>query len=534
MSEIQQQLPLKEIIKQEWVRCAQDPVYFMKKYYWIQHPQRGRIQFNLYPFQEKVLTQIQKNEYTIINKSRQLGISTLASAYALWLMLFNKDKNILCIATKQETAKNMVTKVRFAYDSLPKWLKSGDKPSENNKLSLKLNNGSQIKAVGATADAGRSEAVSFLIIDEAAFIEGIDEIFASAQQTLATGGQCLALSTPYGTGNWFHKSFTKAQNKENKFVPLSLPWTVHPERTQQWRDDQNEILGLRHAAQECDCDFSTSGDTVIEPDMLNFLESSFTSDPIERRGIEGALWIWEIPDYTKTYMVVADVARGDGSDYSAFHVFDIEAAKQVAEYRAQVQTKDYANILFSIATEYNDALLVVENANIGWSVLEHLIERGYRNLYYSSKADTTMGANENQLARMENGQGMVPGFTTSQKTRPLCISKLVSYIQEKSVTIQSKRLLDELRTFVWKHGKAQSQNGYNDDLVMAFSIGLFLRDTALRFRQQGMDLTRATLGSFHVTVQQSPGVYSHSPQAQNPYKMDNGMGGMEDIDWLLG
>ena len=534
MSENQNPIPLKEMIKQEWVRCAQDPVYFMKKYYWIQHPQRGRIQFNLFPFQEKVLHQLQKNEYTIINKSRQLGISTLASAYSLWLMLFNKDKNVLCIATKQETAKNMVTKVRFAYDNLPKWLKTGDKPSENNKLSLKLTNGSQIKAVGATADAGRSEAVSFLIIDEAAFIEGIDEIFASAQQTLATGGQCLALSTPYGTGNWFHRSFTKAQAKENKFVPLKLPWTVHPERDQTWRDDQDEILGLRHAAQECDCDFSTSGDTVIEPDLLNFYESTYISDPIERRGPGGDLWIWELPDYSKSYMVVADVARGDGADYSAFHIFDVAEAKQVAEFKSQCQTKDYAHILFSIATEYNDALLVVENANIGWSVIEQLIDRGYRNLYYSSKADTTMGANENQLARMENGQGMLPGFTTSMKTRPLCVSKLVSYLQERSVVFQSRRLMDELRVFVWKNGKAQSQSGYNDDLVMSFSIGLFLRDTALRFRQQGLDLTRATLGSFGVSNQQAPGIFSYSPQNDNPYKMDDGKGGTEDLSWLLG
>jgi hypothetical protein len=503
----------------------------MKKYYWIQHPQRGRIQFNLYPFQEKVLLQLQKNEYTIINKSRQLGISTLASAYSLWLMLFQKDKNVLCIATKQETAKNMVTKVRFAYDALPKWMQI--KTAEHNKLSLRLANGSQIKAVGATSDAGRSEAVSFLIIDEAAFIESIDEIFASAQQTLATGGQCLALSTPYGTGNWFHKSYTKAQNRENKFVPISLPWTVHPERDQTWRDAQDEILGPRHAAQECDCDFSTSGDTVIEPEILSFYESSFVSEPLEKRGPTGALWIWEIPDYSRSYMVVADVARGDGSDFSTFHIIDVEDAKQVAEYKEQIPTKDFANILFSISTEYNDALLVVENANIGWSVLEQLIERGYRNLYYSSKSDTTMGASENQLSKLENGQGVVPGFTTSLKTRPLCISKLVSYTREKSVTIQSKRLLDELRVFVWKNGKAQSQSGYNDDLVMAFSIGLFLRDTALRHRQQGIELTRATLGSFGVSNQYAPNVYSSTNSTPNPYQMNDGMGGTEDISWLI-
>ena len=181
---------IKEIIKQEYIKCAQDPVYFMKKYYWIQHPQRGRIQFGLYPFQEKVLNLFKNNSYCITNKSRQLGISTLVSAYSLWLMLFNKDKNVLVIATKQETAKNMVTKVRFAYNNLPSWLKI--KATEDNKLSLRLANGSQIKAVSAAGDAGRSEAVSLLIIDEAAFIENIEDIFASAQQTLATGGGCIA------------------------------------------------------------------------------------------------------------------------------------------------------------------------------------------------------------------------------------------------------------------------------------------------------------------------------------------------------
>ena len=183
----------------------------MRKYCYIQHPKRGRIQFNLYPFQDKVLTLFQENPYSIVLKSRQLGISTLTAGYSLWMMLFNQDKNILCIATKQETAKNMVTKVKFMYDNLPSWLKEKQKPSEDNKLTLRLNNGSQIKATSASSDAGRSEAVSLLIIDEAAFINNIGEIWASAQQTLATGGGCISLSTPYGTGNWFHKTWVAAE-----------------------------------------------------------------------------------------------------------------------------------------------------------------------------------------------------------------------------------------------------------------------------------------------------------------------------------
>ena len=527
-----EQQNIKDIIKQEFVKCASDPVHFMKKYYMIQHPKRGRIQFNLYPFQEKVLRLFQKNNYNIVNKSRQLGISTLCSAYALWLMLFHKDKNVLCIATKQETAKNMVTKVRFAYNNLPAWLKV--KADEDNKLSLRLSNGSQIKAVGATADAGRSEAVSLLLLDEAAFIEGIDEIFASAQQTLATGGQCIAISTPYGTGNWFHRSFISAEQGSNGFTAIKLPWTVHPERDQKWRDEQDDILGLRNAAQECDCDFSTSGDTVIEPPMLNFYMETFMVEPMERRGFDGNLWVWESPDYSKTYMVVADVARGDSKDYSACHVIDVEDAKQVAEYKGQIGTRDYGNFLIGLATEYNDALLVIENANIGWDVIQTAIERGYRNLYYSPRSDVAMTNVEMYLNRFDRDEGMVPGFTNSLKTRPLVISKMVSYIHEKSCTIQSKRTLEELRTFVWKHGKAQALDGYNDDLVMSLGIGLFLRDTALRYRQTGMDLARVSVAGMMKTGYSDDTVYQPTANGYyiSPWQMDTGHGA-EDIDWLI-
>jgi hypothetical protein len=262
---------LKQVIRQEYLRCAQDPVHFMRKYCYIQHPQRGRIQFNLYPFQEKVLTLFRDNDYTTVLKSRQLGISTLAAGYALWLMIFHKDRNVLALATTQATARNLVTKVQFMWENLPSWLKVD--AVENNKLSLRLVNGSKIQAKSSNADAARSEAVSLLIVDEAAFIENIAETWASAQQTLATGGGAIVLSTPYGTGNWFHQTWVKAESGENDFLPIKLPWYVHPERDQTWRDRQNELLGdPRLAAQECDCDFSTSGDIVFYNEYLELYE----------------------------------------------------------------------------------------------------------------------------------------------------------------------------------------------------------------------------------------------------------------------
>ena len=309
---------LKQIIRQEYVRCAKDPVHFMKKYCYIQHPQRGRILFQLYPFQETTLTHFQENDYSIILKSRQLGISTLAAGYSLWLMTFHKDKNVLTLATTQATARNLVSKVQFMYENLPSWLRVGS--LEKNKLSLRLINGSKITAKSSNADAARSEAVSLLLIDEAAFIDNIGETWASAQQTLATGGGAIILSTPYGTGNWFHKTWVASENKENDFLPIKLPWYVHPERDQAWRDSQDAQLGdPRLAAQECDCDFSTSGDTVIYGDLIEFYENTYRKDPAERRGVDRSLWIWEPVDYSRSYMVVADVARGDGKHRMVYY-----------------------------------------------------------------------------------------------------------------------------------------------------------------------------------------------------------------------
>lgn len=251
-----QPFDIRDIIRTEYQRCILDGVYFMKKYCYIQHPKRGKILFELYPFQERTLKELIENDYNIILKSRQLGISTLVAGYALWMCMFQNDKNILVIATKQEVAKNLVLKVREMYKNLPVWLRKNAQTVEDNKLSMRFANGSQIKAVASSPDAGRSESLSLLIIDEAAFIDDIDEIWASAQQTLATGGKCIALSTPNGTGNWFHKQWMNAESKGTgirKFHTIRLPWTVHPERNQEWRDQQDELLGKKLAGQECDC-----------------------------------------------------------------------------------------------------------------------------------------------------------------------------------------------------------------------------------------------------------------------------------------
>lgn len=526
---------IREIIKQEYIKCLQDPIHFMKKYCYISHPKKGRILFNLYPFQENVLIDFKNHRHNIINKSRQLGISTLVAGYALHTMLFNKDKTVLCIATKQETAKGMVDKVQFMYQNLPSWLKGNKKPLSDNKLSLKLANNSQIIATSAASDAGRSYAVSLLLIDEAAFIEGIDKIYTSIKPTIATGGSIIALSSPNGVDNWFHKTYVDERNDFNK---IQLKWDVHPDRVAPinpgWEAEERKNMSVREFAQEYDCDFLGSGHTVIEASLLEFYGDNFIKDPIEKRFMGNDYWIWEYANYTKNYIVVADVARGDGSDYSAFHVIDVEACEQVAEYKSQIGTREFGHMLISVASEYNNALLVIENANIGWDVVNTVIESGYSNLYYSPRSYGEMTMDK-WIDKMESEQ-TIPGFTNSTKTRPLVISKMESYIREKSFIFHSNRLFNELKVFLWKNGKAQAQSGYNDDLVMSLGIGLFIRDTALKFNMQHQNLTRTAIsGITQNTYNELYPVYKNvmNGNQQNPYMMNTGNGQIEDISWLV-
>ena len=525
---------LKEIIAEEYRKCGQDPVYFMRKYCVIQHPTRGKIPFHLYSFQEDCMNDFKDNRFNIILKSRQLGLSTLSAGYILWKMLFNQDFNALVIATKVTVAKNLVEKVRVMHDLLPVWLRDGGNSSvEDNKLSLKLKNGSQVKAIASSPDAGRSEALSLLVVDEAAFIRDIDEIWLSAQSTLSTGGAAIVLSTPNGVGNWFHKMWVEAESGANGFHNIKLHWTVHPERNQDWRDEQTRILGIKGAAQECDCDFVSSGDTVIDPQLLLWYKDTYVMDPVEKRGFDGNLWVWEHPNYNRQYLVVADVARGDGSDYSTAQVIDIVDSSQVAEYRGKIETKDFGNFLTALATEYNNALLVVENSNVGWATIQQIIDRGYGNLFYMSNDLKYVDVERQMTNRFyREERQMVAGFSTTSKTRPLIISSLDSYIQNKDILIRSVRLIDELFTFIWSGGRAEAMKGYNDDLTMALAIGLWVRNTALRLKQEGIDLTKSMLGSAHVARHEN--VYTTNYLNKNPYDMDLGNGENENLTWLLG
>lgn len=479
----------KEQVKDEIKKCGRDPAHFIKNFCRISHPEKGIIPFKLYDFQEQCISDFEDFRFNIVLKARQLGLSTSVAGYIAWMLLFRRQKSVLVVATKLDVASNLVKKVKSMIKHVPDWLRIAE-ISVDNRTSFELNNGSWIKASSTSESAGRSEALSLLVIDEAAFVEDMDELWKSIFPTLSAGGRCIAISTPNGVGNWFHETYVNAENSSNDFHPIKLDWSVHPDRDQEWFESVTKNMSRRDIAQEYDCSFNASGEGVIHPEELTRIRAT-ACEPKFRTGYDRNYWIWEEYRQGFSYLMVADVARGDGKDHSAFHVIKLETMEQVAEYQGKPSPDMYADMVYSVGKEYGDCLIVVENNNIGFNVLQRLIDRKYPNLYYSVKS-THEYIDQLQAENMNNS---VPGFTTSPKTRPLIVAKLEEFIRNKIINIYSARTAEELSTFIWNNGRPEAMKNRNDDLVMSLAIACWVRDTALNVQQKEVEYNKAMLGS---------------------------------------
>ena len=514
-----------QIVK-EIVKCGKDADYFINNYAKISHPIEGLITFNTYDFQSDLINSFNENRFNIILKARQLGISTITAAYVVWMMMYHRDKNILVIATKFNTASNLVKKVKSIIKNMPPWLRIAD-ISIDNRTSFELTNGSQIKASSTSGDAGRSEALSLLVIDEAAHVEGLTELWTGLYPTLSTGGRCIALSTPNGVGNWFHQTYIDSEEGKNDFFSTCLPWDVHPDRDQEWFEKETRNMSRRQIAQELECNFNMSGETVFHPDDMSRIEGGLC-EPKHRTGFDRNFWIWQEYNPENSYLLVADVARGDGKDYSAFHVFNVETMEVVAEYQGKPTLDIFANLLQQVGSEYGNCILVVENNSVGWTVLDKIQEAGYPNLYYSYKSshdyvDPVTGQHANNA---------VPGFSMTTKTRPLVMAKMEELVRNKLIKIYSKRLYNEMKTFIWQNGKPQAMKKYNDDLITSCAIGCWVRDTVFNINQREVEYKKAFLNSMiktSVNLQSTiPGMQGHKKVLKDSEKKK-----YQDFIWLI-
>lgn len=449
----------------EILRCGKDPVYFINTYVKIQHPIRGRIPFETYDFQDDVVRDITAHRFNIVLKSRQLGLSTIAAAYAVWYAIFHKDKNVLVIATKLETAINFVKKVKIALQGLPPWLLLPK--FEQNKTEVNFNNGSQIKAVPTSDDAGRSEALSLLIVDEAAFIKNFEDIWTGLYPTISTGGRALVLSTPNGVGGMYYKLWVDGEANLNGFNTIKLPWWVHPEHDEAWFAEETRNLTRRKIAQEFLCDFLASGDTFLQPEHLEWLKEN-VQDPIEKAGFDRNIWVWEHPQPNSKYVISADIARGDAADYSAFHILNADTSVVAVEYLGKAPPEVMGQLIDEWGRKYNQALAIPENNSFGYATAVYLRDTAvYPRLYYeNSKGDPFKFTQPNRAK--------LPGFSTQYKSRINILTKLEELIRNQLLLSKSTRLAQQLQAFVWQGQKPQALKDSHDDLIISLAIGAYI------------------------------------------------------------
>lgn len=467
-------------------KCFADPVFFIKNFVYIQHPIRGRLKFDLYEFQEECLRDYRDFRFNIVVKSRQLGISTITSAYALWVALFNQDANVIIMTTRLDTSKLMVGKIRTMFALLPPWMKQLldiSEPEGESVKHLKLSNGSKILALPNTPEAVRGEAVTLLIIDEAAHIENMHEIWTAASPTLSTGGSAILFSSPLGRANFFYEAFSIADtgmymenrhgkhcdtNGPNEFHAISLPWNVHPERDQAWFEKECKTMSEESVAQEFLCDFLSSGRTFIEEKHIQSYRDGVKHPTriTSPKGCKDSLWIWEDPKEGSNYVIGADVATGDGSDFSTFYVIEIKSSTVVAEFMGKLQTDIYGQVLYEVGMLYNAAMICVESNTYGIATLNELKRKlHYPNLWYEKMIlDRWEYMSEQQ--RFDARAGLY----TQGGRREHILEHLSNVLRNNVVRVRSTRFVEQLQTFIWSGGKLKASKGKHDDLIMAMAI----------------------------------------------------------------
>lgn len=524
----------------EIVKCGKDPVYFMNKYCKIQHPMKGLIDFNTFPFQDDCVKDFNDHRFNIVLKSRQLGLSTLTAAYAVWQSIFYKDKNILIIATKLSVAQNFIRKVKTYLAYLPKWLLV-PQITANNKQQVEFSNGSQIKAVPTSEDAGRSEALTLLIVDEAAFVRNFDELWMGLYPTLSTGGRAILLSTPNGVGGQYYDLYKKAELGQNKFNHIKLMWDVHPERDYEWYEKETKNMSEKQIAQELLCDFTASGDTFLNSEIMSKIRL-ITRAPIEKSGPEQSIWFWEYPLEGVNYVIGADISRGDSADYSTFHVINTKTLDVSAECKTKIPPDKFASVLYDVARRFNKALICPESNAYGYTVLLKLHELGYKNIYFSSEK-------EKQAYHYGNSENFSKaGFVTSKESKEKILANLEEAIRNHRIKIPSTRTVDEFKTFVWNNNKVGAMRGHNDDLIISLAIALWIAESnsdtyiasqieMTKAMMKGMELNKVGLSETNI----SP-FYNSKEKYVNPFIpvpmgnsgfSKNSKSPMGDLSWLI-
>ncbi len=464
LKRVNMQMQLTEEQVREYVKCAKSPDYFIENYVKIITLDKGFVQIELYPFQKQVVNDINNNRRVIVKAGRQVGKTTIIVGYILWYILFNQDKTVAILANKASTSREILARIKLAYEALPMWIQQGVKVW--NKGDIELENGCRVLANSTASSAIRGFSISLLYLDEFAFVPSniAEEFFTSVYPTISSGttSKILISSTPNGM-NHFYKMWTEAVEGQNGFTHVEANWRQVPGRTQQWADEQRRVLGEQKFLQEMECEFMGSAGTMLSAQALKSL--AFVKPlHVSETGIK----VYHQPIKTHNYVLISDTSRGKGLDYSAAIVIDVSEIpyKVVATYRDnEISPLVYPGIIKKMGDYYNQAYALVEINDNGQQVVDSLFEDfDYENLL------STVDMKGKMALTWGYGNKSNRGIRTTKSVKRLGCSILKNLIEQQKLIVQDFDTISEFSTFISKGSSFEAEEGSHDDMVMCLVL----------------------------------------------------------------
>lgn len=468
---------------EEIIKCAKSFFYWCHRYVKILHPKFGTIPFVLYSYQRKVIREYEAKRFNMISKFRQGGLTTVTVLWALWKCIFQKDQQIFVLSKTDREALAAGEIAKRAMDNFPYWMYDQNH-CDITKHEKKFDDvGSKICFY--TPEAARGKSATYIIIDEAAFIEKMDDHWKAMYPVIATGGHIEVISTVNGLGNWYEETYHEAEAGRNFFNIINLDYWEHPVYANpEWAASMKANLGEKGWRQEVLRDFLGSGETYVSSKVISTLDkvtkyneptrfafNKWTNEQQKKKDeYEGALWIWKEPLEGNEYIIGADCAEGVGKDgdNSCFQIIDAISLEQVAEFYSNlVPPHVFAQIINQIGLYYNTATVVVENNTIGGAVLNSLInDLAYESIYYEHKKSISNK----------------PGIKVASSNRSILLESMQHRLINGTIKINSHRLVDELKTFIFspQRKRAEAVKGKHDDAIMALCFALYVRDENIR------------------------------------------------------
>lgn len=448
----------------EIIKCMNDPYYFFENYYYVKTPDGIEMLFNPYKYQRLMLDTMLHERFVICRMARQSGKSTIVIAYMLWNILFHQNRDLAILSKTEKDSIGLLTRIKFAYEKLPKWMQQGITRFDQTKIELE--NKSSITAAATTSAAARGSSYYCVFLDEFAFVPGnmAEEFYTSVYPTISAGKntKIFIVSTPNGM-NLFYRMFDDAERRKSTFVPITFDWTVVPGRDETWKIREIKNIGQEKFDQEYAVQFLGSVNTLIGSQAMHELKK-LQIQPIDKRN---GLDIFDYVVPGRKYIITVDTSEGVGKDYSAFSVIDVTEKPYVlvAKYRNNREPiLTYPNIILSVARRYNDAYVLIEVNDLGSQIASTMFYQfSYDNLICTN---TSTGSKYGQVAVLGNGKNKRLGLKMSQSTKRVGCANIKDIIESGQLIIRDFDYLVELSNFVKTKDSFAAKEGETDDLVM--------------------------------------------------------------------